>query len=495
MTFELPDFLDKTPRIYGTGVITLSETSPIWRSIVHVLIFHATKPHILMQSGPDGWSLPSFHFGLRVRFGDVALTLREIRHTLSTNITAVRWTDIRYTYEHMQRQVDIILTLECNDPTWVPPTHLQWIDHTMLERLSLSLPQQREVIATCLHEEETGAVPLLRLPWERRGWFAMAASWIQEQLEQADRTATGPVEQLRIWGISCILRVPTTDGMLYFKAGPVPGSGTRETFPFFFANEAALIKELAVMYPEYIPSPLAIDVTRGWMLLEDMGLVLRTQPVLELWEKALLAACRIQQASIEQTEALLEKGFLDRSLARLAEHIDTFMSDTEALSYLDIGEVEQLRMYTPFLKTLCRQLASYNIPSTLVHGDLHVGNVAFQHGKTVFFDWADGCVSHPFLDAVTFWGGAKALEYAPAARARLHDAYLAQWQAYAPMERLIEAAEGAEILGALYHVMRNRDIAANMEAPWNMTIGTWITFWVRELLGTIAEYERKTKDD
>ncbi len=192
----------------------------------------------------------------------------------------------------------------------------------------------------------------------------------------------------------------------------------------------------------------------------------------------------------ETVEALLRMGCLDRSLEKLAEHIDTFMSDTEALSYLDAAEVEQLRTYTPLLKALCQQLASYNLPSTLVHGDLHSGNVAFQHGKPIFFDWADGCVSHPFLDAVTFWGGTSVFADATAARTRLRTAYLAQWLAYAPMERLIEAAQVAEILGSLYHIMRNRDISANMETPWNKAMGTWVTFWVRELLDGLAEYER-----
>ncbi|MFL5586327.1 MAG: phosphotransferase family protein [Ktedonobacteraceae bacterium] len=469
----------------------MRETATRWQSNVHALVLHPTQPRVLMQQGPEGWSLsPFFQFGLRLPFGDVVLALQEIGHTLSTNVTAVRWTDIHYTHQGRERQVDIILTLECNDPAWVPPPHLHWIDRPTLERLASTLPQQREVIATCLREEETQTAPLLRLPWERRGWFRQAASWIQTRLEQAGRTATGPVEQIRIWGISCILRVPTTEGTLYFKSGPVPVAGTRETFPFFFANEAALIKGLAAMYPEYMPSPLAIEVTEGWMLLEDVGQVLRTQPVLDLWEEALLVFCRVQQASIGQREALLRMGCLDRSLEKLAEHIDTFMSDTEALSYLDAAEVEQLRTYTPRLKALCQQLASYNLPSTLVHGDLHSGNVAFQHGKPIFFDWADGCVSHPFLDAVTFWGGTSVFADATAARTRLRTAYLAQWLAYAPMERLIEAAQVAEILGSLYHIMRNRDISANMETPWNKAMGTWVTFWVRELLDGLAEYER-----
>jgi hypothetical protein len=239
-----------------------------------------------------------------------------------------------------------------------------------------------------------------------------------------------------------------------------------------------------------MPSPVALEVTEGWMLLEDVGQVLRTQPVLDRWEEALLVFCRMQQASVGQREALLRMGCLDRSLEKLADHIDTLLSDTEALSCLDAAEVGQLRTSTSLLKALCQQLASYHLPSTLVHGDLHAGNVAFQHGKPLFFDWADGCVSHPFLDAVTFWGGTSMFADAPAARTRLRTAYLAQWLDYAPMERLTEAAQVAELLGSLYHMMRNRDICANMEPPWNTAMRTWVAFWGRELLDGLAEYER-----
>jgi Phosphotransferase enzyme family len=469
----------------------MSEIVPVWQSNVYTLIFHSTEPRILMMPGQGGWSLPSFQFGLQLRFGDVVSVMGEVWHTLSADITAVRWTDIRYTREDTRNRVDIILTLECNNPAWVPPAQMQWIGREALESLPLALVQQREVIMTCLREEETQIVPALRPPWERRGWFTRAVSWIHAQLEQLGYTVMAPIEQVRIWGISCILQVPTTMGIVYFKAGPVSVAGGRETFPFFFANEAALIKELVVLYPEHIPSPLALEAEQGWMLLEDFGQALRVQPVLALWEEALLAFSRIQLSSLGHVEDLLRIGCLDRRLDKMAKHIDTLMSDTEALSYLDKAEADQLQAYAPLFKAMCRQLAGYTLPVTLVHGDLHPGNVALQKGKPVFFDWADGCVSHPFFDATTFWGAAYILEDAAGSRRQLHDAYLAQWLAYEPIERLIEAAELAKVLGTMYQVLRNRDIMANMEPPWDAVMGQFVALWVRKLLEAVAEYNRQ----
>src|SRR2546421_6598698 len=119
-----------------------------------------------------------------------------------------------------------------------------------------------------------------------------------------------------------MLRVPTSVSIHNSKAGPAPPASFHKTFPFFFANEAALVKKLATLYPEHIPSPLALEEQQGWMLLGDFGSALRAQPVPALWEEALLAYSRIQLASIPQVELLLQSGFPDRRLDKVAQHLE-----------------------------------------------------------------------------------------------------------------------------------------------------------------------------
>ena len=470
----------------------MSETSSKWQSNVYALIFHTIEPRILMIPGTEVWSLPSFQFDLRLRFGDDSLILPELQDTLGlerTNATVLRCAHIHYVDEGDHHQVDMIYIMESNNPAWVPPAEMQWIGREALESLPLTLPQQREVIATCLHEIETHSIPPLRPPWERRGWFSTAAAWIQAQLAQSGYTVVAPIEQVRIWGISCILRVPTTTGTVYFKASPVQIADESRRLPFLFANEAALTRGLAGLFPEHIPTPLAIDPARGWMLLEDFGQKLREHPVLAAWEEALQIFSRLQVASSKHVELLLATGCLDRRLDKLPGQIDLLMNDTQISSFLDKAEVEQLQAYTPLFKAMCDQLASYNIPATLVHGDLHPGNIALGQGKPVFFDWTDGCVSHPFFDAITFWEEVDRLGDTPDARSRLRDIYLEQWTAYEPMERLLEAAVLAERLGMLHQAVSYQHITANMEAPWDKSIGSGLTFWLRVLLKSMTEPE------
>jgi aminoglycoside phosphotransferase (APT) family kinase protein len=64
--------------------------------------------------------------------------------------------------------------------------------------------------------------------------------------------------------------------------------------------------------------------------------------------------------------------------------------------------------------------------ASLVHGDLHLGNVAKGPGGPLIFDWTDACVAHPFLDLATIRRGTGEVDVAEAElRARLRAAYLA----------------------------------------------------------------------
>ena len=223
------------------------------------------------------------------------------------------------------------------------------------------------------------------------------------------------------------------------------------------------------------------------MLLEDFGPPLKDHPVAAIWVDVLHTFSEMQLASTSQVTTLLAAGCLDRRMDTLPGYIDLLMSDAEALSRLNEAGVEQLQTFIPRFKAMCHQLASYHIPHALVHGDLHPGNIALRHGKPVFFDWTDACVSHPFFDAITFWQEADMLPEGPDVRSRLRDVYLAPWTVFEPIERLKEALALAEMLGMLHQAISYQHITANMEALWKAGIGNGLVFWLRVLLRHMAQ--------
>jgi hypothetical protein len=72
----------------------------------------------------------------------------------------------------------------------------------------------------------------------------------------------------------------------------------------------------------------------------------------------------------------------------------------------------------------------------------------------------------------------------PDARGRLRDAYLSRWTAYAPMERLREAANLAEILGHLHQAVSYQHIVANLEAKHELDEN--LQDWLRGVMEAAA---------
>jgi aminoglycoside phosphotransferase (APT) family kinase protein len=105
----------------------------------------------------------------------------------------------------------------------------------------------------------------------------------------------------------------------------------------------------------------------------------------------------------------------------------------DAATWLSAEEEAELRAAVPRLTTLCAALAGYAVPPSLVHGDLHLQNVADGPGGYVFFDWTDACVAHPFVDLLTFLEEREE-QVEEALADRLRGAYLAEWTRFEPAD-------------------------------------------------------------
>ncbi len=307
---------------------------------------------------------------------------------------------------------------------------------------------------------------------------------MEEQLARRGTPCVGSVAQLKTWGISCVLRARTTAGDVYFKAA---SSGA------LFADEPALTAALAALYPTHVPLPLAIDRARGWMLLADVG------PTLDAAAGGDDAAVRagwlgtfgqLQRAAAGQVDALLAVGGVDRRLQRLAAQVEPLLGDTAALAGpdgLDGAEIARLRALGPRLRAMCGALAGYGVPQTLVHGDLHSGNIAVRDGAYLYFDWTDGCVAHPFFDLpIVRYEAERAArgEGAGEGWPGLLEGYLAAWTAYERLERLREAWALAEPLGHLHQAISYWHICASLE-PGQRDLKGELPERLRRLLGAL----------
>lgn len=319
--------------------------------------------------------------------------------------------------------------------------------------------------------------------WTQPGWREQADAWIHIQLARLGRQAIGPIEHphLRAW--STVLRVPTKEGMLFFKA-TAPG----------YAQEAALTELLARQRPDCVPPVLAVDRERSWMLMTDCGVTLRSllqkEGDIDHWKRILPLYAGLQIEMAGHVSELLALGLPDHRLATLPSLYGQLLADTETLRIghpegLTAEEYDRLQALTPQFASLCAQLAAYGVPETLQHDDLHDNNILVCNGRYTLFDWGDSCLSHPFFSLLvvlrnTAW--TLAIEENDPAILALRDLYLASWKRRLPTEDLLPAFALAYRLAMIGRALTWHRLVSALEGPLREKYVGAVAGWLQEFL-------------
>ena len=439
-----------------------------WKSHLYAILSYPTEAKILMLSDGDNWFLPYVCVNDDLECDAIPVSKKQLEQVLGISINILYCANNNF--DKSKHEIHGIYVVENNDS--VEKLNLgSWIDLATLKNLSLKLPKHKSIIEEYLTEIESGNIPEVRSPWARVGWFDSASQWIEAQLLKLNYQQLSSVECIKIWGISCILRVRTNKGNLYLKEA--------STLPLF-CNEPVVTTKLAKLFSEHIPTVLSIDFERHWMLLADFGKPIGRDAPIKVQKDVYRLLAQIQIKSVEHINSLLNVGCLDRRLEKLATQVDDLFTDENAISQLKEDENNQLKTLAPHLKNICFQLAEYKIPQTLVHGDLHLGNVAFYNDNYILFDWTDSCITHPFFDMFEFYFSRNIPLLSSAKSVR--DEYLTQWTIYEPKSRLLEAWKLAKPLCALHHAVTYQYISNCLELREKQVFSMANGNFLRELL-------------
>ena len=134
---------------------------------------------------------------------------------------------------------------------------------------------------------------------------------------------------------------------------------------------------------------------------------------------------------------------------------------------------------------LCERLAEYRVPETLNHGDLNDGNVFVGDGSTVFIDWGDWCVSHPFYSLRTVLVSAEislGLEENSPELHPLRDAYLEPWTRYESREDLLEALDLSSRLASINGALTWHRLVSRLKGARREEYGEPVPALLREFL-------------
>ena len=434
-----------------------------WVARVHALLVDGGGRLLVLDDG-DGRRLPY------VEVDRTDETLHAIREALAAlvGIEAVVVRPVERSLDDERKVLDLGLELEViGEPPMTTPG-AAWL--TPAELAGVELPDRDRSLVQRLAADRP---PPERPPWARRGWFSGAVEWLDDALEGIGRARTGPVEQVSNWCISSILSAPTVDGVVYLKA--------TARSPLF-VDEGVVTRGLAERFPGRVPMPLAVDSAERLMLLDDFGSPVGWGADAETKTDVLARFAALQVESTAMVDDLLALGAFDRSPAWLADAIQELLRDPDDLLGLEREERNRLDAELPTFLENCEMLATGPIPLALVHGDLHLANVAGRDDHFVFFDWTDASVGNPLMDLL-----AVVSEEIEAVEEALRDVYLSAWIETASPAELLEVWRAAEPLVSLNQAISYRSIIDSVEPGTAPDLEPALPWWLRKALEAASD--------
>ncbi len=163
------------------------------------------------------------------------------------------------------------------------------------------------------------------------------------------------------------------------------------------------------------------------------------------------------------------------------------MADEVTLILLTQAEREDLRLSLPRLDSFLVELDALPIPPSLIHGDLHTGNVALRDGKIQIFDWTDAAISHPFFDLDVIFSTEDTV-----VRETLEAVYLSAWEHHYPVELVHRAFELARVVYGLYHAANYKYILNNLDEAARPEINS-AHYFLRQVLKELAHFPRNLR--
>jgi hypothetical protein len=436
---------------------------------VVVLVPHPKRPAMLTAAAPEwsgGGALQLPTLTLQSDF-TIRACLTAIEALLGTVPVPLR-IDTRRTDADGDPAV-VVVDLAAIGPD--APSPYAWTDWADVPLEPLEPPEVRDALPRWIGRRQLGpsaADP----PWAVPGWFERASMWMVERMAEVRAPAFEPPRIVYLWGISAVLRAPSALGPMFLKcSGGV------------FPQEAAVTAVLSEATPDLVTRVAAVEPDENWLLMYDHGERTLGDDPPETWARGLDVHARVQQAWRGREQVLIDAGAPVRSLSGLADALPTF-ADQDPLDTELRGEHRAAwNAAIGALTDACARLDAIGPAPGLIHGDLHVWNVAATPDGPRIFDWTDAAISHPFLDLAVYATRSDDL----AVRHRIRDSYLAHWSEHLSPADLAEAGELAITVGSLLQVQAYIHILSSLDPDDRGDLTGAAGSWARAAVATLTE--------
>ena len=309
----------------------------------------------------------------------------------------------------------------------------------------------------------------LRLPYARPGGIAADLRWADAALHARGRQRVGRPQQHRTWNLSCVHRLTLDDG----------ATAWLKVVPSFFAHEGAMLKFMhESATATRVPTLLGLDPDNGRVLLEHVDGPLLWGVPIERWVDVIDAHVATQVALRERADELLALGAPDGRNDAFLAAIARLTGRADVRNCVPGGLLAPLDALVDSLPATLAVLEACGVPTTLVHGDLHPGNVLGSSAGPVVLDWGDACVAHPFFDLPALCHGMPEADHAA-----IEQRFIDAWQAELPGADAARAAVLMKPLSALCKALVYRNFLDHIEPSEHHyhidDVPNWLTEAVR----------------
>ncbi len=354
----------------------------------------------------------------------------------------------------------VAVSATAGDDSWLEVAELDQLTHppTVVESVRRSVAEYRGAAAR----------PDLRPDWFDPGWQSAAEHWVDSMLSDVGLQRVGASEVIKFWSLSAIMRVavrgPDGAAAVYFK-GACP----------WFRAEPALTQLIAAASPGSVPSLIAVDTDRAWMLMRafdqreddrDAG-------------AAMLAAreiARLQMMMTGRLDELWAAGAPDRRRAATVDGLNLIINESVELDQLSARERQTAQTMEPWLVGQLDALEATGMPYSLGHGDLHLGNVTVVNDRALLYDWTDAAVTFPVLDIALLSQSAGIDD--PAA---VSAAYATLWREHCPAADIDTALLLAPRVNRIYQAISYEGIYRAQEERTRWELGGIVANTLRAL--------------
>lgn len=255
----------------------------------------------------------------------------------------------------------------------------------------------------------------------------------------------GTPVQVKTWNLSCLYRLPMAQQVVWGKATAA-----------FAGHEAASIRLVRQHDPGLAPEVLADDRSRRLLLMGNASGV-------DCWDADVETLCVVVRRWVA-VQAAVADGARDGASGLRTWLPASLLADLPALlageagGTLDAAELDAAWRLVDRLPELLCELASAGLPDTLVHGDLHPGNMLSDGVAHMLVDWAESGVGHPAFDAWTL------LRWLPAGqRDAVETTWCDAWRSLVPASDPRRALRPTAVLGPLSNAVLYQRFLDNIE--------------------------------